>query len=261
MRDLGNRGNHMEKSTELEVQKNELYILREGIGLNRKEFALKYGIPLRTIEDWEYGKRKMPDYLLRLLAYKVKMDKLQKVEIVEKENQEVGKGINVISDVDGKKVVLINDIRFKSRRSICWNEIEVYLKEYIGKYFEISESSEKVYIGSDFPDEFTHSNDTKGIKGANERAKANVITAVEELIQVATNKKEYPDYDKKHKSKARYGWYRYDTRFGIPVYDETGELLRYNIFSTRMLVRCDKDGKLYLYDFVRTKKETSKPLE
>lgn len=27
------------------------------------------------------------------------------------------------------------------------------------------------------------------------------------------------------------------------------------------LVRCDKDRKLYLYDLVRTKKETSKPLE
>lgn len=32
-------------------------------------------------------------------------------------------------------------------------------------------------------------------------------------------------------------------------------------FSTRMLVRCDADGKLYLYDLVRTKKETSKPPE
>ena len=31
--------------------------------------------------------------------------------------------------------------------------------------------------------------------------------------------------------------------------------------STRMLVRCDADGKLYLYDLVRTKKETSKPHE
>jgi hypothetical protein len=29
----------------------------------------------------------------------------------------------------------------------------------------------------------------------------------------------------------------------------------------RMLVRCDADGKFYLYDLVRTKKETSKPFE
>ncbi len=46
---------------------------------------------------------------------------------------------------------------------------------------------------------------------------------------------------------------------GAYLYDEDGNLERYNIFSTRMLVRCDADGKLYLYDLVRTKKETSKP--
>ena len=45
------------------------------------------------------------------------------------------------------------------------------------------------------------------------------------------------------------------------VYDENGSLERYNIFSTRMLVRCDADGRLYLYDLVRIKKETSKPHE
>lgn len=221
----------------------------------------RYTNPLRTIEDWEYGKRKMPDYLLRLLVYKVKMDSLSQRKNMEIENQNDIRNVNVIKDVDGKKIVLINDIRFKSRRSICWKDIEEYLKEYIGKCFEISESSEKVYIGSDFPDEFVHSNDTKGLKGANEKAKANMVTAIGNLIQVATNRKEYPDYDEKHKAKAKFGWYRYDTRFGIPVYDEKGELLRYNIFSTRMLIRCDEDGKLYLYDFVRTKKETSKPLE
>lgn len=36
---------------------------------------------------------------------------------------------------------------------------------------------------------------------------------------------------------------------------------RYNIFTTRMLVRCDEDGKFYLYDLVRTKKETIVELE
>ena len=136
-----------------------------------------------------------------------------------------------------------------------------YLKEYIGEYFEISETSEKIYIGSDFPDEFSHSNDTKGLKGANMKAKANITPAIGELIQIASEKAQYPDYNNKHGAKAQFGWYRYNTRFGIPVYDEDGNLDRYNIFSTRMLVRCDADGKLYLYDLVRTKKETSKPHE
>ena len=47
----------------------------------------------------------------------------------------------------------------------------------------------------------------------------------------------------------------------IPVYDDAGELVRYNVFKARRLVRHAKDGKLYLYDILRTKKETSRPLE
>ena len=78
-------------------------------------------------------------------------------------------------------------------------------------------------------------------------------------MQIATNKAEYPNYNNKHKSKAKFGWYRYNTRFAIPVYNEQQELERYNIFGARMLVRCDEDGRQYLYDFVRTKKETSRP--
>lgn len=81
------------------------------------------------------------------------------------------------------------------------------------------------------------------------------------MIEIATKKTTSEDYGNKHKLKAKLGWYRYDTRFGIPVYNELGYLERYNIFSARMLIRCDADGKLYLYDFVRTKKETSSPFE
>ena len=168
--------------------------------------------------------------------------------------------VNIIEEVDGHKVVLINDIRFRSRRAIDWEYIESLLKEYIGDFYEITETSEKIYIGSDFPDEFCNSKDKTLLKGANEKAKANIVTVLEELIQIADSKMEYPDYEEKHKTKAMRGWYRYDTRFGIPVYDEKGELLRYNIFKTRMLVRCDADGKNYLYDFVRTKKENEQPV-
>jgi len=242
------------KKLELERQMNQLNELRKKTGLNRREFAESFEIPLRTVEDWETGRRKMPEYLMRLMVYKIGIESLK----MQDKNQ--GK-INIITEIDGKKIVLINDVRFKSRRTINWKDIENYLKEYIGQYYEIAESSERIYIGTDFPDEFCHSNDTKGLKGANKKAKANMVPVVNQLIQIATNKMEYPDYNNKHKSKAKFGWYRYDTRFGIPIYDENEELVRYNIFTTRMLVRCDEDGSLYLYDFVRIKKETSKPLE
>ena len=133
------------------------------------------------------------------------------------------------------------------------------MKEYIGKHYEILETSEKVYVGTDFPDEFCHPQDKIRLKGGNEKAKANMATAIGELIRVATNKTVAEDFGNKHKSKAQQGWYRYDKRFGIPTYDSDGVLQQYSIYSARMLVRCDENGKLYLYDLVRTKKETRYP--
>ena len=100
------------------------------------------------------------------------------------------------------------------------------------------------------------------LKGPNLKAKANITQAVGELIQIATNKSSAEDYGEKHGKKAKLGWYRYDTRPALPVYNMDGELERYNIYNIykiRMLVRHDADGKIYLYDFLRTKKEMSSP--
>lgn len=49
--------------------------IREQSGMNRKEFSEWLGIPYRTMQEWELGRRQMPDYVLRLIAYKVKMEK------------------------------------------------------------------------------------------------------------------------------------------------------------------------------------------
>ena len=51
-------------------------------------------------------------------------------------------------------------------------------------------------------------------------------------------------------------------RFALPVYDDrSGEVVRYNIYFARMLVRHDADGRKYLYELLAVKKETSSPLE
>lgn len=132
--------------------------------------------------------------------------------------------INIITDIDGNKVVLVNDIMFKSRRSIDWSVIEKLLKEYVGKHYEIVETSEKVYVGSDFPDEFAHSKDTIETKGVRLKAKANLISALGKIISIANNKTVYPDYKGKHGAKAKNGWYRYDTMFGLPTYSVDGTM-------------------------------------
>lgn len=46
--------------------------------MNRKEFCEYFGIPYRTMTDWELGHRTMPEYVLRLMAYQVKMENLRK---------------------------------------------------------------------------------------------------------------------------------------------------------------------------------------
>lgn len=58
--------------------------LRESIGLNRKEFSEHIGIPVRTLEDWEAGRRTPPEYIPRLIAYQLKYEKMiQKLSDVE----------------------------------------------------------------------------------------------------------------------------------------------------------------------------------
>lgn len=59
----------------------------------------------------------------------------------------------------------------------------------------------------------------------------------------------------KHQWDAKFGWYRYDSRFGFPVYGEDGDVERYKIFHMEMLIRHDTDGKWYLYDVVNIKKK------
>ena len=166
------------------------------------------------------------------------------------------RNVNIITDADGKKLVLINDIRFKTKVRDDWTAVEEYLKEYIGDFYEIEETSEKIYISADFPDEYASSESRVALKGAVAKAKANAAQAVPELIQIATNPKHEGNRKEKHKADALFGWYRYNIRFALPVYDDkTGKVARHNIYSASMLVRHANDGRKYLYDILAIKKK------
>jgi len=54
--------------------------LRKSTGMNRKEFCSYFDIPYRTVTDWELGNRKMPEYLLKLMVFKVSVDKPGRVK-------------------------------------------------------------------------------------------------------------------------------------------------------------------------------------
>ena len=57
---------------------NKMREIRELTGLNRKEFCEEFDIPYRTVSDWELEKRHAPAYVLRLLEYYIRNEKLNK---------------------------------------------------------------------------------------------------------------------------------------------------------------------------------------
>ena len=151
------------------------------------------------------------------------------------------RNVTVIKDTNGNKIVMINDVIFKGRQAIDWEE----------------DNNEVVYIGSDFPDEYAHSEYTHILKGTNAKAKANASQGLPELIETASGVRFTTNTKTKHQSDAKYGWYRYEARFALPVYESDGKISRYNVFHVAMILRHAEDGKKYLYDIMNIKKETS----
>ncbi|MBS6860289.1 MAG: helix-turn-helix domain-containing protein [Clostridiales bacterium] len=48
---------------------SEIKALRESTGLTQRAFAELLGIPKRSIENWESGVSKPPEYVVRLIAF------------------------------------------------------------------------------------------------------------------------------------------------------------------------------------------------
>lgn len=45
--------------------------MRTKSGMTQKAFSEYLNIPKRTIENWESGRRKTPDYVIELIEYKL----------------------------------------------------------------------------------------------------------------------------------------------------------------------------------------------
>lgn len=91
------------------------------------------------------------------------------------------RNVNIITDLDGNRIAVINDIIFKGKRNVDWDDVEQYLRKYVGEFYEIADTNEVVYIGSDLPDEYANSNYTHRLKGA--KAKANAALGLPEMNQ------------------------------------------------------------------------------
>ena len=194
----------------------------------------------------------------RMISYLAHLDVCKKIN--DSGQPEKQRNVSVIQDVDGNNIVVINDIRFKGKRSIDWKEVRAYLKEYVGDFYKVASTGDVIYIGADLPSEYSGSKYTHRIKGTNAKAKANAVSGLPEIIETASGSHFRKNQELKHKRDAKNGWYRYNAYFAIPVYGDNGDVERYNVFHASLLIRHANDGKRYLYDIIDIKKETSNSL-
>lgn len=169
--------------------------------------------------------------------------------------------IIIAKDKKGNKVVVINEIIFEGRKNLPWKEVEKYLKRYIGAVVQISETAEFVHIDKDFPDEYKGSEDTKNVRGASAKAKANAVQGIIQMIQIARKTSVSDNMKWKNNKKASQGWLRYLTRFALPVLNNQNVITHYNIYIATLVVRKNEKGKLSLYDVVNVKKESQTVFE
>ena len=73
----------------------------------------------------------------RLFSY---FEVLEICREINKENgsKNIKRNVSVIQDIDGNNIVIINDIRFKGKRSVDWKDVRAYLKEYVGEFYTIA---------------------------------------------------------------------------------------------------------------------------
>ncbi len=73
--------------------------------------------------------------------------------------------------------------------------------------------------------------------------------SITEIISIATKRKWRENKEAKHKFDAKYGFYKYNSRVGLPLANGNAQ-----IYNVKILIRNSEYGKKYLYDIVEIKK-------
>lgn len=116
--------------------------------------------------------------------------------------------------------------------------------------FTIVANGKSVYLGKKLPNEYIYSKTTEKLGKERRLAKQKAAPGIGEMIEIASNERwEAPVHKNRHFLDAKYGFYKYATRFA--VIDRNGE---YETYDAELVIRHDADGKLYLYDIQGIKK-------
>ena len=166
-------------------------------------------------------------------------------------------------NINGGQVVWIENSGFTNAQLRDPAAIAQYIAQHIGDVYRIIESGQNVYIGKDLPGEYTHSKYTSYLqkkKPALLNAKNKASSSLGEMIEIATNRRWEATKHTASKD-AKYGMYRYDTKFAFPVKDQKGNVTAVKAYDAELLIRNASNGKKYLYDIVNIKEDTANAID
>lgn len=112
-----------------------------------------------------------------------------------------------------------------------------------------------VYAGKDLPSEYKGSEYTLGMHRGLREVKMQAATNLDEMLLLAEDGEWRENIKEKHGKDAQNGWYRYKTRFAVPVLNARKAVDHYAVYGGVLLIRNDADGKSYLYDMVDVEKK------
>lgn len=173
---------------------------------------------------------------------------------VVKTAENTGNDRHALREIGGK-VMPVLDVQNNTRD---YKVAEAYLKTLVDTehpFATILMDAQPVYIGKDLPGEYKSSEYTKSLRKATRAVKMQAVTNLDEMLLLAENGEWRDNVKEKHKQDAKNGWYRYSTRFALPVLDIKKAVDHYTVYSGTLLIRNDADGKSYLYDLLDIKKE------
>lgn len=184
-------------------------------------------------------------------------------EGVNARGQSGGTRYYITHDANGYPVAVVESDIFANSSVSPHQTVANYIAGHIGDHYPIVESGQQVYIGTDLPSHYTQSIYTQRIIKSGKykivNAKNQAAQNLGEMIEIATDRK-WEKTKHTHNKDARYGMYKYTTRFAVPAYDGNGNLMHHNIYVTELVIRNASDGKKYLYDIQNIKKESSSVL-
>ena len=245
----------------------KIFARLEELHMSQTELSRRTGIATSTISDWR--KKQINPQADKLVSICKALDMTLVELLCDEENAEQTAYIDYVTD-ENYIIELYRRSDTESRQrmisylallDVCKQINDSARSKKQQRNVSVIQDIDGNNIGDDLPSEYSGSKYTHSIKGTNAKAKANAVQGIPEMIEIAVGKHFRENKESKHWRNAMYGWYRYDSRFAIPVYRDDEEVERYNIFHASLIVRYSEDGKLYLYDVIDIKKETSNPIE